>query len=112
MELQFFENKNLQEIIEFLTWIDPKNITKIDLGFDILPTSCENYEIREPKVLPLPDLKRIYEILATQKQLTFLGLPTLNETKEMLEFLDLERFRSLETASINITFNWHILKAI
>lgn len=110
MELQFFENKNLQEIIEFLTRIDPKNITKIDLGFDILPTSCEinsceNYEIREPKVLPLPNLKRIYEILATQKQLTFLGLPTLNETKEMLEFLDLERFRSLETASINIAFN-------
>ena len=63
-------------------------------------------------MLDVADLGQIYEILEDQPHLTFLGLPRFEESISQLGFLNLERFKHLETLSIDITFNWHVLKAI
>ena len=63
-------------------------------------------------MLDVADLGQIYEILEDQPHLTFLGLPRFSESISQLGFLNLEPFKHLETLSIDILFNWHILKAI
>ena len=103
--------------------MNAKRVTKIDLSrfkyqkVDCQDKCCEKYHKGYNKsmkqlVLDVVDLNQIYEILEDQPHLSFLGLPRFSESISQLDYLNLERFKHLETLSIDILFNWHVLKAI